>query len=242
LAKNRNGDHMKKVKRNLNTRLYLIVGVITFLIFSLGISLGVILDFSRLQYLEESSYFQQDDYKSLQLQYLYISGLDDTSKSCPILRIALEESIEDLSFSLEKVQEYEKGSAFNSAEYEKIKKTYTLDNLRYWLFSKRVKETCQDDIINILYFYSTDNCDVCPNQGTVLTYFKKKLKDELLVFPIDVDMWNKEKMVKILMTQYNVTKLPTLIIDDNSYEGIYSKEKISRLICEHSMNKERCLI
>ena len=233
---------MKRVKRSLNKRLYIIVGIITFLIFSLGISLGVIMDFGRVRFLESNVYIQQDDYRSLQLQYLYISKLENNTKSCSILRIALEESIEDLSFSLDKVQQYEKESTFNSREFERIKRTYILDNLRYWMFSKSVKETCKDDIINILYFYSTKKCDVCPNQGTILTYFKKKLKDDLLVFPIDVDYLGEEKMIKILMTQYNITKLPTLVVDDILYSGIHSRNEMKKIICQHSKNKERCLI
>ena len=59
------------VKRKINFRRYIIAGIITFLVFSLGILLGFIMDFERLDYLEKTSKTQDLNYKSLQLQYLF---------------------------------------------------------------------------------------------------------------------------------------------------------------------------
>jgi hypothetical protein len=230
------------VRRSVGKSHYIIVGVITLLIFVLGLSIGIIIDFARLKYTEDINEQQKVDYQSLQLQYLYLSDLEDNSDSCAILRVALEESIEELSFSLEKFQKYQKDTTINEEEYMRVERKYTLDNLRYWIFSQKVKKTCDDDVVNILYFYSTEECEICPNQGTILTYFKKKLMDKLLVFPIDLDLEEDEKFLKILRIQYNITQLPTLIINDDVYPGIQTKEELSGIICQHSVNKEKCLI
>jgi hypothetical protein len=66
--------------------------------------------------------------------------------------------------------------------------------------------------------------------------------DKLLVFPIDLDLEEDEKFLKILRIQYNITQLPTLIINDDVYPGIQTKEELSGIICQHSVNKEKCLI
>jgi len=217
-----------------------IAAVITFLIFTLGVLLGLIMDYERLSFLNQRTEIQEVNYKSLQLQYLYLSDIGSGNNSCPLLRAALKNSIKDLSYSLEKLESYEKETQINSKDYELITKQYVLDNIRYWIFSKKTKEICNEDIINVLYFYSRDNCDICHNQGTILSYFKTKLDDEILIFPLNVDI--DEDLIYLLSLQYNVTKFPTIIVNDNKYEGVISKNELSRIICESSINKEKCLI
>jgi thiol-disulfide isomerase/thioredoxin len=101
---------------------------------------------------------------------------------------------------------------------------------------------CDDNVVNILYFFSRDQCDICPSQGQILTYFKKKLQDKLLVFPINVDFEEDEDFIKIIRIRYNVTVMPTLVVNDQKYEGVVSRDELSKIICEQSGNKEKCLI
>lgn len=233
---------MVKVKRTVNKEKYAVVAIITLLVFLLGISFGLIIDYERVKYVERQNSLQQVNYDSLQLQYLYLNLFPDNVETCPILRVALEHSIAILAESLEDVERYKKDTTINKEDFSIIERNYLLDNLRYWIFSTRVKNTCEEDVVNILYFHSTDNCDICPNQGTILTYFKKKLSDQLLVFPINLDLEKNEKFLKILRLQYNITTLPTLIINEEKYEGIISKNELAEIICEHTSNKEKCLI
>lgn len=228
------------VKREISFKRYIIAAIITFLIFSLGIMLGLIMDYERLSYLEKTSKVEDLNYKSLQLQYLYITNLENTESSCSILKAALKNSIEDLSYSLDQYEKYEKDSQINKKDYEIVARDYLLDNIRYWIFSKRTKEVCDNDVINVLYFYSLNTCPICNNQGTILSYFKAKLEDQILIFPINVDL--DEDFIKILKLQYNVTSLPTIIINDDKYEGVVSREKLSQIICSSSQNKEKCQI
>ncbi len=230
------------VKRKISLKRYITAGIITFLIFGLGILLGIIFDYERISSLTLKERAQELDYKSLQLQYLYLSDLTGTNESCPIIRAALEESIKELSYSLELAEKYEKETQINTKEYEAISRTYLLDNLRYWLFSQKTKEVCKEDVINVLYFYSKNNCNICENQGTILSYYKSKLQDKILIFPINTDLEDKETFIKLIKIQYNVTVLPTLVINGNKYEGVVSKEELLQIICKESFNKERCLI
>ncbi|MBN2368781.1 hypothetical protein JXC34_07195 [Candidatus Woesearchaeota archaeon] len=230
------------VKRNLSKKRYIVAGIITFIIFSFGVMLGLILDYERLDYLDARGNQQEINYRSLQLQYLYLSDIENTNESCAMLRAALTDSIEDLSYSLELFEAYEKDTTINEKQYEAVARTYLLDNIRYWIFSQRTKKVCNEDIINILYFYSKDYCNICHNQGTILTYFKAKLEDDILIFPINVDLTEKEDFIKLLRLQYNITELPTLIVNDEKYVGIVSKDELARIICENSKNKEKCLI
>lgn len=228
------------VERKISTEKYFIAGIITFLVFSLGFALGIILDNVRLRWAERINKEKEIDYASLQLQYLYLSTLKETNESCFVLHTALEKAISELGESLEKFQLYMKESKLNKEEYSIIGRKYLLDNLKYWLFARKSKQECDMDIVNILYFYSQEHCDICPNQGVILTYFKKKFGEKLLVFPIDVDFEGIEPMITLLRSRYNVTSYPTIIVEDVKYEGIVPKEKLDKIICNLFKDKSLC--
>ena len=229
------------IKRKISKEKYILAAFLTFLIFSLGLSLGFLLDNMRVQWTELTNKEREVDYTSLQFQYLYLSTLQETNESCSVLHPTLEKSIVDLGESLEQFLQFQKQTKLNKREYEIAGRKYLLDNLRYWLFAKRAKDKCKMNIVNILYFYSTEHCDICPNLGTLLTYYKKKLGDSLLIFPIDVDLAQEDVVIDILESRYNVTSYPTLIIEDEKREGLISREELGFLICDSFEYKQGCL-
>jgi hypothetical protein len=243
LGKNKDGDLlMSKIIRKISKERYIVAGIITLLIFTLGLSFGLIIDYERVKYVDRENSLQKVNYDSLQLQYLYLSYVPEDNHACGILKIALEDSISQLSDSLNDVEKYQKDSTINKKEFDIIQRKYLIDNLRYWLFSKKLQEVCGEDTINVLYFFSIDNCVTCPNQGTILSYFKTKLQDKLLVFPINVDLEKQEQFIKILRIQYNITQLPAIIVDGKKYEGVISRNELAEILCEQTTNKEHCLI
>ena len=233
---------MTKVVRKISKERYIVAALITLLIFILGLSFGLIIDYERVRHVDRQNLLQKVNHDSLQLQYLYLSYIPEDEQSCGILRIALEDSISQLAGSLEEVERFQKDSTINKKEFQIIQRKYLIDNLRYWLFSKQLQEICEEDTINVLYFFSINDCTICPNQGTILSYFKTKLQDKLLVFPINVDLEKQEQFIKILRLQYNVTQLPTLIINGQKHEGVISRNELAQIICDETKNKEHCLI
>lgn len=230
------------VKRDFSRQRLILALILTVMIFSLGVTLGVIVDYERLNRSEDASDQTELNYESLQLQYLFLSQLDDTQESCPILRAALQSSVEELGYSLDAFERYQQQTFFNKERYHVLQRKYLQDNLRYWMFSSRLQRVCDDDVVNILYFYSEENCTVCPNQGTVLTYYKQRLDDRLLVFPLNMDLAQDEKFLSILQLTYNVTEYPTLIINDEKYVGVHNRQQLGDLICEKTRGRERCLL
>jgi hypothetical protein len=219
------------VKRRVSLGYYLKVGFLTLLIFFLGLCLGIIIDNERISWLLTESRDQEVRYQSLQLQYLYLNTLEDNEKSCPVLEKSLENSIADLGKTLDTLEKYQKSTPMNQDEYARIHHQYVLDNLRYWLFVNRMKTVCNKDLVTVLYFYSTDNCPICPDQGVILTYFKKIFKDRLLIFPINVDLVKDEPMISIIESKYLINKYPSLVVDEVKYEEVVPKENLSRIIC-----------
>ncbi len=211
---------------------FLTAGVIAGLIFLLGIALGIIIDNERVRWVLSEREEQETDYQSLQVQMIYLNQLLEENASCPILRLELEDTLADLGYALEKLEAYEEESQFNKKKYILLKRSYLLSNLRYWLIAEKIKEACELPLVTILYFYSDEDCKICPDQGVVLTYYKKKYEDRLLNFPINIDLAEDEKMVEGLMKRYNITKLPSIVINGQKYEGVIYKKRLGEILCQ----------
>ena len=224
--------------RKISTDKYVIAGIITFLIFSLGLTLGLVIEDQRYDFIEGINQEQETKYLSLQLQYLYLSSFSNYN-NCPTLATTLKETVTDLSNSLSEVIAYEEENSASDGQKIFVQRRYILDNLRYWLLARESKQQCDLAIVPILYFYTKD-CPSCPNQGTVLTYYKKIFGEQVLVFPINLDLREEEPMVEIVMNQFNITKYPTIIVDNKKYEGVVKKEQLKKIICNSLPDAPQC--
>ncbi len=217
--------------RQIYLRTYVIVAFISLLVFSLGFLLSVLIDDQRLVKIEKATKVQELNYKSLQFQQLYLNTLTNNTESCPVFELSLQSSIKSLTDSLERMESYKVSANFNQKEFNELARTYVLDNLRYWLFAKKTKELCSLDFVTVLYFYSDEKCSICPDQGVILSYYKKLLGDRLLVFPINIDLEADEASIEMLKRRYNVTSYPTIIVKEAKYEGVVSKTDLMPIVC-----------
>lgn len=228
--------------RRISKEKYVVAGVITILIFLLGVLLGMVVDDVRISLSEKLVKEQELSYKSLQLQFLYLStfseeGLDN---NCNVIQISLRNAIDDLGSSLTDVLEFEKSSAVRKGEYKYLFRRYLLDNLRYWLLAKQAKAKCGFETATVLYFFE-DDCKPCPDQGVILTHYKKIFKDKFLVFPINVGLEEDEPIVSVLKSQYNVEKYPTIVVEGKKYEGVVGYFTLKELICNELVNAKECI-
>ncbi|MGV8169608.1 MAG: hypothetical protein ACP5N3_06155 [Candidatus Nanoarchaeia archaeon] len=228
------------VKRKISTSRILAAFIIAFLIFCLGITLGLIMDNQRVKWSNTQAQVQKLDYESLQWQYLFLSSNKNREETCILLQTTLEKSVIDLGVSLEKIQLYKKQASLNSKDYEQIEREYTLNNLKYWFLASRTKEECGVDNVIILYFFSEKNCPSCPNQGVILTHYKNIYQDKLLVFPINVDIQETETNIKLLRNLYDVNSLPSIVVGDTRYEGVVDSEQLGEIICENFEDEPSC--
>jgi hypothetical protein len=220
------------VDRKISKHKYLIVLVITLLIFMLGMSFGMIWDSKRVQWVEQENQLRDLDYQSLQFQYLYLSTLtQNTDDACSVLYKTLEQSVKDLGQTLEALIAYQKDTSIHNEEYRILERDYILDNFRYWLFAKQIQEACDNDIVTILYFYTKYGCGECNDQGALLTHYKKIFKDRLLIFPIDTELKNDEISISLIEARYNITQYPSIVIKDQKHEGLLTSDRMNYLIC-----------
>jgi len=225
-------------QRKISTDKYVVAGVITLLIFSLGLTLGFILESQRYSTVEELTQEQDVQYLSLQMQYLYLNSVSNYD-NCPILSTTLKATMTDLSQSLSKVVAFEEQNKASTVRSNVIQRRYVLDNIRYWLLATESKKKCHLNIVPIVYFY-TSTCTECPQQGTVLTHFKDVFGEQVLVFPLNMELKEQEPMVEIMTQQFNITTYPSLVIDDQKYEGMVSKDLLQNIICSSLNDSTHC--
>src|SRR3989338_9450200 len=231
-------EENKMVERKISVSKYVASGIITLLVFSLGLTLGLVIEDERYNLIETINQNQDAKFRSVQLQYLFLNSFKGEN-NCPILSTTLKDAVRDLDDSLSRVIAQEEEKRSSSERKLLIQKLYVLDNMRYWLLAIQTKERCNLKIIPILYFY-TEKCSSCPNQGTVLTYFKKLFGERVLVFPINLDLREEESMVEIVRNQFNISKVPTIVLDNKKYEGVVQRDTLQKIICEKLPDLEQC--
>ena len=223
------------VKRKVSKNKYFFAFVITLIVFSLGLLLGLVIESKRIQLIEIQDQQQKLDFSSLQSQYQLID-LFGEEKNCVALKKTFEESITNLGKSRVKLEKYLESSNLNKKEFGLLKREYTLAQINFWLLTKKTKDVCQMEHSVIFYFYGDDSqCSDCADQAYVLTYLKDKLGVHLLNFVFDAQL-SEEPLIEILKKTYGVTKYPTLIINEKKFEGFVSKEKILKEICPFYLN------
>lgn len=215
-------------KREISKNRYLIAFVFSCLIFIIGIFVGNFLSDERVSYLKDIAYKQQLDYQSLELQSLYLTSFKLENESCIAFKKVLEESLVNVAAAQAKAELYMRQKS--DKRYDDIKREYSIAQIRYLLLDKKLREICNFDTVPLLYFYSDKECADCSPQGTILTYLKEKIKDKLLIFSLDVD-FQGEQLIGLFEAQYNITIVPSILINETLNAGLLKKEELLESIC-----------
>lgn len=218
------------VTRKISKNRYLLAFLITLIVFTFGLLLGLVIESKRLQLIELQDQQQKLDFDSLQLQYQFIDFFGE-EKNCDALKETFEESNKNLENSRQKLETYLENANLNKKKFNLLKKEYTLAQLKFWLLTKKTKDLCGLEHSTIFYFYADEEqCPDCADQAFVLTHLKNKLGISLLNFAFDTQ-FEDEPLINVLKTTYSLEQYPTLIINGQKFEGFVSKENILKQIC-----------
>lgn len=218
------------VKRRVEWNTYVIIGVITFIFFFSGIFTGIYINKMKVDVLSDQvSQFRTSmtDTETMML-FLSIYGED----ACDMLQEQLNALSEESKEIGEDVAFYESTKKVEEPYYLELKRNYMSIVLKHWLYNERAKTECKINSTTILFFYSNRYCEICEDEGTILSYIKNKYPDNLMIFAFDVDL--DVRMINYLGTLYDfeVMETPVLIIEGNKYEGFLSKTDLEKIICE----------
>jgi len=226
--------------RKISRTKYVVAAVITLGIFLLGLFLGLVIENYRLEYIEKEDKLQKLDYNSLQVLYVYIDQLSQ-EKECSTIPKIYDLSLEHLEESRIRLEEYTQEARINQEDFEILRREYVQAQLRYWLLAQKINSRCDLDIVSILYFFSTEkDCPDCDEQAFILTYLKNLFGENLLIFAIDSN-YETEPLIPLLKRSYNITTYPTLVIDDEIYEGFTVKDYLFSELCDIYEEEEACI-
>jgi len=213
--------------RDIKTSRYVLAAVLTAVIFTLGILFSNFIDDVRSDSLRTEL---QDDVLAIESRQMQLSLLEsDHIQSCDVLETGLTNIIGNYNQNLDRVLNYKENSFFNEKDFETIRRRYILSGVRYWMFAQELRDKCDYTTNTFLFFSQDEDCKNCSRTGTQLTLLKKKYQDLVLTFLVPTNI--EDGTVKILKDKYNVTSVPTVVINGNTkLEGYVPIEQLERNI------------
>ncbi len=175
--------------------------------------------------------------------YLLMSDLYGDDMACVAFKTKLKEwdrTLWDLGMKLERyriaTEEFQREEF-----YLENKKLFNENQLLYMLFLKKMKEDCEIET-SILSFFFKDakECDKCDDQSFILTDIKLRADEEVSIFAYDLDL--DLPNIRILADYYDIEdyQLPCVVVDENVFCGIRSRQFLTEKICEFNPGLEFC--
>lgn len=229
------------LKRKISKEKYIIAAIITAAIFFMGFFLGLVVENKRVDAMTELYQEHTVAFSSSQMQYEYLNELT-SNETCETIFQTYYRSLEDLDKTQRRVEDYSRNEKINHKQFDLLKREYLLSEIKFWLLAKKIKDRCGSNMVPLLNFHApARDCPDCDEQSFVLNYLKKKFGQKLLIFSFNLEDVN-EPMVDILSLSYNVTEVPTLVVDDTKFEGFTTRDKLEPAICSRLPgNTEECL-
>jgi hypothetical protein len=187
--------------------------IITLVVFNIGIFLGYKLESSRINKINE--WYLESEMELLD-QRIQTDSFDVVGLDCNVM---VEENIKFADNIFEKalvIDKYEKASRINQ-NIISLHKKYDLLRTLLWINSIKIKERCDSDYHNIVYFYKFNDLSMEQKAkqrffSNLLSQVKQEKGKEVLLIPIAAD--NDISSVNLLLDKYEIQELPTILIDE----------------------------
>ncbi len=200
-------------------RVFFTSFILTLIIFSVGLALSYLLDYARIDtvftMLEENelnteAYFVEEEFAET-----------FNADKCPSMRSRIYEIKREITKVAQDLSNYGSKSIFKKKDFDYLKRRYFLLELRFYNLINDLNEKCGSSYIPILFFYEIDD-DLSTRQGYVLDDLSQtdEYKSRIITLSFDKD-YEDEPSLEILLLKFNVTKAPTIIINNEiKDEGI----------------------
>lgn len=209
-------------------KIYLIAGIISLILYLAGLFTGYFFQQAVFSEVEKNIEDLKKDLENAQLEYMFLTL--KAKGSCQILS-SLTNELTSRLYSI--LNELIKLEGRQDQRLTEAKNDYTMLAIRTWILKSNTKEVCEEDVLPVLYLYSIP-CDECLEQGKILDEIKAMYPNKVLTFTIDSGV--NLPIVQTLIKSYNITKTPALVIEEEVYQGLISKEEIKDIICSKLKN------
>jgi hypothetical protein len=204
-------------------------GVVTAVIFAVGIGLGMWMDLSRVGSVQERLTAIDLEWNDARLQSLYFSTLNSSAACEAAIRANLDFNGKIYAEG-QTIEQYEKINRF-APDLIQQKKRYALLQFQFWLNSMSLKKNCGANYTTFAYFYShyDTSLEMDQNlQSAALLQLKEECGDSVLLVPLPLDMGLTS--VDILKSTYGINSAPSILVDETEVlkglQGLPELEKI----------------
>ncbi len=193
--------------------IFLYALLLTFVVFNLGIFMGYMLESSRIDKINKLYLGAEMELLDQRIQK---DALEILELNCDML---IEENIKFADRIFEEallIQKYEEANKING-DIKFQHKRFDLLRTLFWINSVRIKEKCNSDYHNLVYFYKYNNPSIEQESkqkffSNLLKKLKEKWGDEIMLIPIAAD--NEIASVNLLLDKYDIKELPVILIDE----------------------------
>ena len=205
---------MEKERKKTSRYVFLQAFLLAFLLFNFGIFLGYKLETSRANIIGDLYIISELGSFDAKIQ-TELFGLGEID--CDSLvkeNLAFADRVFGESLLLAKYDNAKRISESIKLQH----KRYDLLRTLIWVNSIKISKNCENSPHRVVYIYSYEdrNLDVLSKQkvfSTALGDLKTKHGDEIMLIPIAGD--NEISSLNMLMNQYGIDKLPSIIINEN---------------------------
>jgi hypothetical protein len=207
--------------KKINLKIYIIALMLTLTVFGVAFFISEYINERKTNELQEIEDKIAIDILSFETQFDIIK-----ESSCKEFdRTSLRTELSSLSSKLDFL---EGQLGRNDPEVFRLKRYYSLLQIRDYLLTKRMNDECEYGKVFILYFYSDTNCATCQTQEYILRAIQEEYPQiEIYTFDYDIDL----PAVKTLITQHNVPNSPPIIdINGKNYAAFDSLASMRTVI------------
>ncbi len=209
------------MKTTINPKLYFFVFMLTIITFGAALFASDFLTTKKTEQIKDSEDKIAIDILSFETQFDILK-----ESSCEAFdRTELRRELDSLSSRLSFM---ERQVGYEDPEVFRLKRYYSILEIKDYLLTKKMDAECGYDKIFILYFYSHKNCDDCLTQEYILRAVRDEYPQaEIYSFDYTLDL----PAVQTLISLRNIPKNPPVIdINGKPYPGFDSFESMQLVL------------
>ena len=218
---------MSNIKRKISHEKYLLAGIVTILLFILGIAIGQYMAENRAKQLEVSENAIAaflDSFKLKEENFNYTNYCNLSWSAIWEEKVGIGNILSTLEKRLGKDHE----------EVKKQKAYYNEIQYRTLTLVQKVNRECNYDWDVILFFYTNDKTDargdykLSEYEGYALDTLYTMYKDKIKIFSFDIN--TNDNYTKNLTAYYQIINVPTLVINGEIYGRFMSRDEIETIL------------
>jgi hypothetical protein len=204
-----------KAERKISFNLYITAFVLTVLVFSLGIYVGIVIDESAKEKVEgELITLEQDLY----LSRIILLMEDEIGEFCPIYSEKLDVVDSERELIGDRLEYLE---SVRGLYDEELKERYYYLEFENYLLMKKMQKDCGKEYVLVLFFY--DGSEESKTQGEELSALRAS-DSNVKVFSFDGN--SDAAVVEVLKEQYSVDSYPAVVINGKRVSGLHTPEEL----------------